>query len=116
MLEDTKKEIMKKFGKKVRMYREMAQLTQEQLAEKCNCSIQTISGTETGYSFPSSTTLFKISEVLDTPLSYLFNFGTDSKINENEAYTIVSSLFSKLDKVQQHVILKVMIELARDNK
>ena len=33
MLEDTKKEIMKKFGKKVRMYREMAQLTQEQLAE-----------------------------------------------------------------------------------
>ena len=115
MLEDTKKEIMKKFGKKVRMYREMAQLTQEQLAEKCNCSIQTISGTETGYSFPSSTTLFKISEVLDT-LSYLFNFGTDSKINENEAYTIVSSLFSKLDKVQQDVILKVMIELARDNK
>ena len=50
------------------MYRNLAKLTQEQLAEKCGCSPQTISGTETGYSFPSSNILFKIAEALDIPL------------------------------------------------
>ena len=56
-LYNEKKEIKKKFGEKVKMYRNLAKLTQEQLAEKCGCSPQTISGTETGYSFPSSNIL-----------------------------------------------------------
>ena len=46
------KEIMKKFGENVKKYRMRLGYTQEKLAELCDCSSQTISGTETGYSFP----------------------------------------------------------------
>lgn len=77
----TDKETMKKFGEKVKLYRKQAKLTQEQLAEKCDCSKQTISGTETGYSFPSSKVLFSLSKVLNVPLMYLFNFGEDESLS-----------------------------------
>ena len=56
------KETMKKFGDNIKKYRNRLGLTQEKLAELCECSSQTISGTETGYSFPSSKVLFKLAE------------------------------------------------------
>ena len=60
-------------------------LTQEQLAEKCDCSAQTISGTETGYSFPSSKVLFNLSVALEVPLVYFFNFDEDNYITQSES-------------------------------
>lgn len=106
-----KKEIKKKFGEKVKMYRNLAKLTQEQLAEKCGCSPQTISGTETGYSFPSSNILFKIAEALDIPLVYLFNFGDDKNLKNKEISNVVTEIFGNLNEKQQKVMIKVMQEL-----
>ena len=59
------KETIKKFGENIKRYRTHLNLTQEKLAELCECSSQTISGTETGYSFPSSKVLFKLAEALE---------------------------------------------------
>lgn len=75
---DNEEEIMRKFGANVKKYRNRLKLTQEMLAEKCECSPQTISGTETGYSFPSSKILFKLARALNVPIMYLFNFGEDT--------------------------------------
>lgn len=116
MVVDAKKEMMKRFGEKVKIYRTLAKLTQEQLAEKCDCSAQTISGTETGYSFPSSNILFSIAEVLNVPLAYLFNFGDDVNIHNNEKLSVFVKTFNNLNEAQQQVILKVMCELAKSNE
>lgn len=69
---------MKKFGKRVKMFRLLTNLTQEQLAEKCDCSAQTISGIETGYSFPSSNILFKLAEILEVSPAEFFKFEADN--------------------------------------
>lgn len=106
------KEIKKRFGLKVREYRKLANLTQEKLAELSGCSWQTISGVETGYSFPSSKNLFNISFALKMPLVYLFNFYSNQINNESEAQLI--NIFKKLTKEQQLMILKMMKSLTED--
>ena len=103
------KEIKKRFGTKVREYRKLANLTQEKLAELSGCSWQTISGIETGYSFPSSKTLFNISFALKMPLVYLFNFYSNQIDNESEAKLI--NIFKKLDQKQQEIILTMLQSL-----
>lgn len=103
------KEIKKRFGVKVREYRKEAGLTQEKLAELVGCSWQTISGLETGYSFPSSKILFNLSFSLKMPLVYLFNFYSNSIDNEDEAKLI--NTFKQLDKKQQKIVLKMVQSL-----
>lgn len=102
------KEIMKKFGENVKKYRIRLGLTQEKLAELCDCSSQTISGTETGYSFPSSKVLFKLSQMLHVPLMYLFNFGEDPVITNKENESVISSYLSQLTFEQKELALKII--------
>lgn len=107
------KEIMRKFGEKIKFYRIQANLTQEQLAEKCSCSKQTISGTETGYSFPSSKLLFQLSNVLNVPLFTLFNFGEKVETSNAEMCKLISKAISKLNYDQQVLILKMIQSLEK---
>jgi len=103
------KEIKKRFGAKVRQYRKNANLTQEQLAERVGCSWQTISGMETGYSFPSSKILFNLSFALKMPLVYLFNFYSNPIDSENVAKLV--NIYKQLDNKQQEMLLKMMMSL-----
>jgi len=102
------KEIMQHFGDNVKKYRKRLGLTQEKLAELCECSPQTISGTETGYSFPSSKVLFKLSSELHVPLTYLFNFGEDSVISKKEEDSLLYESISKLSLEQKRTALKLL--------
>jgi len=104
----SEKETMKKFGANVKRYRNSLNLTQEKLAELCNCSVQTISGTETGYSFPSSKILFKIAEALHTPLMYLFNFGEDPVISNNEKSNTIQELLKNLTLENKELAIKLI--------
>ena len=102
------KETMKKFGNNVKKYRNRLGLTQEKLAELCDCSSQTISGTETGYSFPSSKVLFKLAENLHVPLSYLFNFGEDPVISNREQDSAILELLYNIPLEQKNIIIKII--------
>lgn len=102
------KEIMKKFGENVKKYRIRLGLTQEKLSELCDCSSQTISGTETGYSFPSSKVLFKLSQMLHVPLMYLFNFGEDPVITGKENDSAILNYLSELTPEQKELALKII--------
>ena len=104
----TDKEIMKKFGKNLKFYRNKARLTQDQLSELCNCSKQTVSGAETGYSFPASKTLFSFSRALNVPLVYLFNFGDVEDIDKREANLLLYDYLDKLPARQRIVLLKIL--------
>ena len=102
------KDVMKKFGENVKKYRTRLGLTQEKLAELCECSSQTISGTETGYSFPSSKVLFKLAENLHTPLMYLFNFGEDPVISSKEEDMAIIKYLSEMQASQKEIALRVL--------
>ena len=101
-------ETMKKFGNNVKKYRARLGLTQEKLAELCECSSQTISGTEPGYSFPSSKVLFKLAEELHVPLTYLFNFGEDPVVSNKEEDLAIINLLSNLSIEQKRIIVKII--------
>jgi len=102
------KETMKKFGSNVKKYRIRLGYTQDRLAELCDCSSQTISGTETGYSFPSSKVLFKLAENLHVPLTYLFNFGEDPVVSNKEEETEINKYLSELTLEQKRIVLKLV--------
>jgi len=106
-------EIKKRFGAKIKEFRKAEKLTQEQLAEKVGCSWQTISGMETGYSFPSSKILFKLSYALKMPLTYLFNFYSSPIDNEDE--TKIINVYRKLNKEQKNLLLKMIMALNSEN-
>ena len=102
------KETMKKFGENVKNYRTRLGLTQEKLAELCECSTQTISGTETGYSFPSSKILFKLAENLHVPLMYLFNFGEDPVISNKAENSAILNTLSELPIEKKQLAVKIL--------
>ena len=65
--------IIKRFGRNIRIHREAANLTQEQLAEKLDISCGSLSRLE------------NLSKVLKVPISDLFLYSTHSAtINENK--------------------------------
>ena len=108
------KETMKKFGSNVRKYRNRFGLTQEKLAELCDCSSQTISGTETGYSFPSSKVLFKLAQSLHVPLMYLFNFGEDPVVSNKETESEIAKYLSELSLEQKKLAFKIIKAIKGD--
>lgn len=60
----------KKLGKRIRLARVEADLTQTELAQKMHAKQKSISRYETGDSMPSVETLVKLAKVLRKPSSY----------------------------------------------
>jgi transcriptional regulator with XRE-family HTH domain len=65
-------ELRARFGKRLRRLRRIADLTQEQLAEKVGVSADFISQVERGINTPSFDTIQKLAEVLEVDASELF--------------------------------------------
>jgi len=63
----------KKLGKKIRLARVEADLTQTQLAQKIKAKQKSISRYETGASLPTLETLVKIAETLKKPAGYFLD-------------------------------------------
>mgnify|MGYP002626988762 CR=1 FL=1 len=66
--------ILKNFGKQVKIKRKLAELSQEQLAEKLGIHRTYMSFIERGIRNPSLIMIFKISRALRIKLSELFEF------------------------------------------
>ena len=65
-------DIKKDFGKKVKYYRECLGLSQIKFAEIADITPQTLSGIETGYTFPSYPVFMKLLTALKIPVVKLF--------------------------------------------
>ncbi len=61
-------------GQRVKYLRRLSNLTQTQLAEKTNLSVNYISEIETGITSPTLKTLLKIAQELNVAMKELFNF------------------------------------------
>ena len=67
-------ELRKKFGNRLKQLRKYRGLTQEQLAERLDLSVEMVSFMERGIHGPSFETLGRLSEVLQLPVQDLFAF------------------------------------------
>jgi len=63
------------FGKRLRTLRKRAGLTQDQLAESINVSVETVSNMERGIHGPKFDNLEKIANVMGLEVKTLFNFN-----------------------------------------
>lgn len=66
--------LQKKLGKRIASLRKTRKLTQEQMAELLDCSVEFISLVERGVNAPSVAGLEKFSQVLKVEVKELFNF------------------------------------------
>ena len=64
----------KLLGKRIKEIRKNCDYTQEELAEKVNIDITTLSGIESGRHFPSLVTLEKIANALNVSIITLFDY------------------------------------------
>ena len=67
-------EFYTKLGKRIKLLREGAHLTQEKLAEKCGISLDYLGKIEVNINKPGLKTLLKVSEALEVPVTTLFDF------------------------------------------
>ena len=65
---------MKNFGANIRYYRKAKKLSQQKLGELLGFSARTVSDWECGNTEPDVKTIKLMSEVLDIPIEYLFDF------------------------------------------
>lgn len=66
--------LSQKLGDRIKHYRKLQRLTQEQLAEKADLSLNFIGLIEIGRSTPSLKSLARIANALNTPLHALLKF------------------------------------------
>lgn len=70
--------LRERFGKRVRLLRSQAGLSQEALAAKADISVDFLSLVERGINAPSFETLENLARALDVEVVDLFDFGADS--------------------------------------
>lgn len=66
-----------RFGRRIRVLRKRKGMTQEQLAEAADISVDFLSLVERGVNAPSFTTLERLADALGVPEKDLFEFGGD---------------------------------------
>ena len=66
----------KMLGKRVKMLRENAHLTQEKLAEKCGISLDYLGKIEVCINKPGLKTIFRLANALEIPIKEFFDFDS----------------------------------------
>ncbi len=88
------------FGANLKKYRELANLSQTELAEKVSCNPKYLSEIETGKSFASSELIEDLVSVLQIPVSYLFaspdNNPEETRVIESAIDKAVTEMSDKL--------------------
>ena len=100
--------ILNQLGKRVKILRELRNLTQEQLAEKSGTSSQYISALERGQKNATVEMLEKIATALGVQPVILFSF--DSELDQPSKQT-VKQLLDQLDGRQLQKALKIISTL-----
>jgi transcriptional regulator with XRE-family HTH domain len=99
-----------KLGLRLKSWRKQRNLTQEELAEKITVSVHAISAIERGINFPSTTTLEKLSTILNIPLSEFYSFtDIELPIAKEKLIKDIMGVLYKLSERDLEIILKQVI-------
>lgn len=110
-----KNEILKLVGSTIKERRKNNGLTQEELAERSELSIETISSVERGVLSTTIYTAYQISRALDIDLSYLLDFSDNqAKLQTKEVKEILQKI---APEHRQQVIeaLSIIIKSSKGN-
>lgn len=108
---DNMKNVKKLLGKNIKYYREQANLTQEQLAEKIGINNRSISLIECGTTFVSADTLTNIVNALDISYKKLFDFDDELCDNievKEKLYKLIKENEDKINTIYK--IIKGYLE------
>lgn len=92
-------EIKKKLGKRIKHFRELQGLTQEQLAEKLDINCRSLSFIECGTNFVTAETLEKICDILKVTPKQLFDFEYYTENPENTKQEINRLIENNSEKI-----------------
>lgn len=84
---------------KLKLARDKTGWTQEQVAEKLNISIGTLSGYERGYRSPNPEIIRRIAEIYDVSPDYLFGWSDGPGLNQ----ITDSETIKELDEIQKEI-------------
>lgn len=99
-------DIKKLLGKRIKYYRELRGLTQENLAEKLEINTRSLSFIECGINFVTADTLDKLCKSLDVTPKQLFDFNYSDKTPDNlksELNRLINSNPEKLNDLYKIV-------------
>ena len=109
-------DIALRIGENIKLYRNKAQLTQEQLADSIKVKRSVISKYENGSIEPSLSQLNRIADVLKIPLSMLYSDPSFEDILEQETRNIyleaIGEKMLKLNGAGQQLLADMSIALA----
>jgi transcriptional regulator with XRE-family HTH domain len=74
MIANNFSEFFKKIGLKIKLLRIERKISQQDLAAACNFEKSNLARIESGRTNPTVATLLKICQILDVPISQLFDF------------------------------------------
>jgi transcriptional regulator with XRE-family HTH domain len=83
------------FSKNIKFYRTQNNLSQQELAEKCETATNYISEIETGRKFPSIEMIEKLATVLNVPAWALLYVNTQEKLDNNPVVVLSDKLTSE---------------------
>lgn len=102
----------RQIGLRVRAFRLERQLTQEQLAEMIDRSVETISNLERGVSLPNEATLHRLAQTLDVSLEDLLKERTSSSTKRPIDYYRASEVLKLLDEKKLKLAYKLLKAIA----
>ena len=96
-------------GKRVKLFREQRQITQEELALKIGVNSRTVSLIERGLNFVTADTLYSIAKVLDVTPKNLFDFDSELDFDENlkeKLFALINRNEDKLYTIYTSCLMK----------
>ena len=104
------------FGKRIKRLRKGLNLTQTQLAKKCNLSKGTIAMWEVDKRGISTDGLIQLSELFQVSLDYLIS-GHESKYCKFEAEKVVETkrIISEVDKAKLDIAIKILNDIKEES-
>lgn len=110
MAEKNYKEDIGEVGENIRAYRIKCDLTQEEIAEQADTSVNTIYRIENGKHKVALDTVFAIADVLNVPIESLCPVRF-ANIKKSEDIKKVEFLFGRLTKENQKVVMETIMPL-----
>lgn len=107
-----KNEILKLVGATIKERRKNNGLTQEQLAERSDLSVETISSVERGVMSATISTIYQIALALDVDLSYLLDFSDNQ---EKIQFLELKQHFKKLSPEIRQQLIKTFGAIVNSN-
>jgi len=100
-------------GLRIRAHRLERRLTQEQLAETIERSVEAVSNLERGRSLPSAATLHRLATALDVPVEDLLLERSGRTRTRPLEYYRATELLKQLDEKELRLALAVLKAIAR---